>query len=139
MARRYKRDSYGRFAAGGSSAPSGTIAKGGGGVRGSVARSTAAQGRAKPNAAGQTPRLKTKAGAKMVMKEGINSPTGKARAGAIKAASQERLALKEVRAAKKLPKGVARDTALGKAQTKLDKAERGKMKALDKLAKVSKR
>ena len=139
MARSYKRDPGGRFSGGGgSSTPKGTIAKGGKGVSGSVARSVAAtSGRAAPSSRGQAPRLKAKAGAKLVMKEGINSPVGSARAGAIKAAAAERSAKKGVSAAKKLPKGPKRDAALGAALTKLDKAERNSVKALDKLTKAA--
>jgi hypothetical protein len=138
MARKYKRDSRGRFS-GGSSAPSGTIAKGGRGVSGSVARSVAAtQGKAKPSSAGQSPRLKVKAGAKLVIKEGINSPVGKARAGLIKATSQERMAQKEVRAAKK-DKSVAGRARLADALGKLDKAGINRVRATDKLTKATRR
>jgi hypothetical protein len=140
MARRtYKRDKIGRFASGGSSAPSGTVAKGGKGISGSVARSVASEGIAGPSSKGKTPRLKAKAGAKAVMKEGINSPIGSARAGFIKARAAERAASKEVSAAKKLKKGPARDQALGKALGKQDKAEKAFVKANDKLAKALRR
>jgi hypothetical protein len=137
MARRYRRDRIGRFAGGGS-APSGTIVRGGGGVSGSVARSLAAsQGPSKPNTS-QKPRLQAKKGAKMVMKEGIGSPTGSARAAVIKASAAERKASREVSAAKKT-KGPAGQAKLGKALTNLDKAERAKVKALDKLTKAARR
>jgi hypothetical protein len=139
MARTYKRDKNGRFASGGSSAPSGTVAKGGKGISGSVARSVAAQGIAGPSSKGKTPRLKVKAGAKAVMKEGINSPTGSARAEYIKARASGRAAAKEVSAAKKMKKGIARDQALGKALGKQDKAEKAFVKANDKLAKALRR
>ena len=132
MARKYSRDRIGRFAGGGS-APGGTIARGGDGVRGSVARSIAA----KPSA-GQKPRLEVKKGAKMVMKEGISSPAGSARASVIKASAAERKASKEVSAAKKV-KGAAGQAKLGKALTNQDRAEKAKVKALDKLAKATRR
>jgi hypothetical protein len=82
--------------------------------------------------------LEAKKGAKMVMKEGISSPAGSARASAIKASAAERKASKEVSAAKKV-KGAAGQAKLGKALTNLDKAERAKVKALDKLAKATRR
>jgi len=138
MARKYSRDRIGRFAGGGGSAPGGTIARGGGGVRGSVARSIAAtRGPSKPSA-GQKPRLEAKKGAKMVMKEGISSPAGSARASVIKASAAERKASKEVSAAKKV-KGAAGQAKLGKALTNQDRAEKAKVKALDKLAKATRR
>lgn len=137
MARKYRRDRIGRFAGGGS-APSGTIARGGDGVRGSVARSIAAtSGPSKPKA-GQKPRLEAKKGAKMVMKEGISSPAGSARASLIKASAAERKAAKEVSAAKKI-KGGAGQAKLGKALTALEKAERAKLKASDRLVKATRR
>ena len=139
MARTYSRDSIGRFAGrGGSSAPQGTIAKGGRGVRGSVARSVAAtQGPAKPSA-GQAPRLKAKKGAQLVMKEGITSKAGSARAGVIKAEAAERKAKKALSAAKKIkgPEGQAKQIA---ATTALDKAQSQRTRAMDKLVKATRR
>ncbi len=139
MARSYKRDKNGRFAGGGSSAPSGTIAKGGNGVRGSVARSTAALGKAAPSAAGQKPRLQVKKGAKLVMKEGINSPSGKARAGLLKAESAERKASKQVTAAKKAGKSPAAQAKQRTAFDALQKAQKAKVKAVDALVKATRR
>lgn len=140
MARSYKRDSRGRFSGGGSSSPKGTIAKGGKGVSGSVARSVAATGgKAAPNSGGQTPRLKAKAASKLVMKEGINSPVGSARAGAIKAEAAKRAANKAVSAAKKLPKGAKRDAALSKALGNQEKAQRNSLRAMDKLSKAARK
>ena len=133
----YKRYRIGRFSGGGS-APGGTIARGGGGVRGSVARSIASsQGPAKPSAS-QKPRLQAKKGAKLVMKEGINSPAGSARASAIKASAAERKARKEVSAAKKV-KGPARQAKVSKAISTLEKARTAEVKALDKLSKATRR
>ena len=137
MARTYSRDSRGRFAGGGgSSAPRGTIAKGGRGTRGSVARSVAStQGQAKP-AAGQAPRLKAKKAAQLVMKEGITSKAGSARAGAIKAEAAERKAKKQLSAAKKV-KGPQRQQAVSAATQALDKAQNNRRKAMDKLVKAT--
>lgn len=137
MARTYKRDGKGRFSGGGgSSAPRGTIAKGGRGVSGSTARSIAAiQGRATPS--GGTPRLQAKAGAKRVMKEGIGSPSGKARAAKIKADASERAAKKQLSKAKKLPKGPRRQAAEIAAQRVLDKAQRARVKAEDAMVRAT--
>jgi hypothetical protein len=74
----------------------------------------------------------------MVMKEGISSPAGSARAAVIKASAAERKAAKEVSAAKKV-KGAAGQAKLGKALTNQDRAEKAKVKALDKLAKATRR
>ena len=140
MARRsYKRDRIGRFSGGGGgSTPSGAIARGGGGVRGSVARSIAAtSGPSKPSV-GQKPRLEAKKGAKLVMKEGIGSRAGSARASAIKASAAERKASKEVSAAKKV-KGPARQSTLSKAIANQEKARTAEVKALDKLSKATRR
>ena len=83
MARAYKRDSGGKFSGGGggSSAPKGTIAKGGKGVSGSVARSVAATGGNTAPGKGMKPRLAVKAGAKQVMKEGRFAGSGGATYG----------------------------------------------------------
>jgi hypothetical protein len=137
MASTYKRDSSGRFSSGGgSSAPRGTIAKGGKGISGSVARSTTATGGTAAPAKGMKPRLAVKGGAKQVMKEGINSPKGKARADWIKAQSSERKAKKNLSAAKKLGKTPKAQAAIGQATRALDKAQ---MKASDAFAKANRK
>jgi hypothetical protein len=81
---------------------------------------------------------KPKKGAKLVMKEGINSPAGSARASAIKASAAERKARKEVSAAKKV-KGPARQAKVSKAISTLEKARTAEVKALDKLSKATRR
>jgi hypothetical protein len=133
-----RRDRLGRFAGagGGSSIPRGTVAKGGGGTRGSVARSVAAQGTARPNT-GAKPRLQPKAGAKQVMKEGIGSPTGKARANWIKATAAERKAKKGLVAANKMGKSGKAQIAQAAAAKTYDKASSKAMKAMDAFQRVS--
>lgn len=141
MARAYKRDSSGKFSGGGggSSAPKGTIAKGGKGVSGSVARSAAATGGNAAPAKGMKPRLAVKGGAKQVMKEGIGSPKGKARADWIKAQSGERKAKKTLTAAKKMGKTPKAQAAIGVATRALDKAQMKTLKASDTFAKANRK
>ena len=139
MARTYKRDSNGKFSGGGggSSAPKGTIAKGGKGVSGSVARSVAATGGNTAPGKGMKPRLAIKGGAKQVMKEGIGSPKGKARADWIKAQSGERKAKKALTAAKKMGKTPKAQAAIGVTTRALDKAQLNRTKAEQKFFKVA--
>ena len=141
MARTYKRDSGGKFSGGGggSSAPKGTIAKGGKGVSGSVARSVAATGGNTAPGKGMKPRLAVKAGAKQVMKEGIGSPKGKARADWIKAQSGERKAKKDLSTAKKMGKTPKAQDAIVDATRALSKAQMKTLKASDTFAKANRK
>ena len=140
MARTYKRDSSGRFSGGGgSSAPRGTIAKGGKGISGSVARSAAATGGTAAPAKGMKPRLAVKSGAKQVMKEGITTPKGKARAEWIKAQSSERKAKKNLSAAKKMGKTPKAQAVIANATQAFDKAQMKTLKASDAFAKANRK
>lgn len=140
MARTYKRDSGGKFSGGGgSSAPKGTIAKGGKGISGPVARSVAATGGKAAPAKGMKPRLAIKGGAKQVMKEGISSPKGKARADWIKAQAGERKAKKDLSTAKKMGKTPKAQAAIGEATRAFDKAQMKTLKASDAFAKANRK
>ena len=97
--RSYTRDSGGRFASGGgggTSNPKGTIAKGGNGMRGSVARGVqASQGRATPGASvNAKPKLAAKAPAKP------KASAADKKAALVKKVSNDALAGKKISKAK---------------------------------------
>jgi len=140
MTRTYKRDGNGRFAGGGgSSKPKGTIAKGGKGISGPVARSAAATGGKAAPAKGMKPRLAVKGGAKQVIKEGIDTPKGKTRADWIKAQASERKAKKNLSAAKKMGKTPKAQAAIANATQAFDKAQMKTLKASDAFAKANRK